>query len=141
MDKLCKNYDPLSLRCPTLDFTPVKGMLTGVIDLVFCWQNRYYLLDYKSNRLGEDSSAYTKEAIEQAMIQHRYELQYQLYTLALHRYMRHRLVNYDYQRDFGGIFYLFIRGIELNLPIESIYTYRPDISLINKLDQMFNGKM
>ncbi|PLK58363.1 exodeoxyribonuclease V subunit beta [Candidatus Palibaumannia cicadellinicola] len=141
IDKLCKHYDRLSARCPPLDFPPVKGLLKGVIDLVFCWQKRYYLLDYKSNWLGEDNDAYTSLAVEQAMIAHRYELQYQLYTLALHRYMRHRLVDYDYQRDFGGIFYLFIRGFDMNCPDlsnNSIYTCRPDVAFINQLDQMFS---
>ncbi|AIN47468.1 Exodeoxyribonuclease V beta chain [Candidatus Palibaumannia cicadellinicola] len=140
MDKLCKHYDLLSARCPPLDFPPVKGMLKGVIDLVFCWQERYYLLDYKSNWLGQDNDAYTKLAVEQAMIIHRYELQYQLYTLALHRYMRQRLVDYDYQRNFGGIFYLFLRGVNIDLPCNSIYTCRPDVALINRLDQMFSGE-
>ncbi|MCX2958513.1 MAG: hypothetical protein N6V49_06970, partial [Serratia symbiotica] len=102
LDELVKRHDPLSARCPVLDFQQVQGMLKGFIDLVFCWQDKYYLLDYKSNWLGEDSSAYTRPAMERAMAEHRYDLQYQLYTLALHRYLRHRLADYDYQRHFGG---------------------------------------
>lgn len=139
LDLLCKRYDPLSARCPPLDFPQVRGMLKGFIDLVFRWQGHYYLLDYKSNWLGEDSMAYTKPAIEQAMIAHRYELQYQLYTLALHRFLRHRLVDYDYQRDFGGVYYLFLRGINAAHPGNGIFFYRPDIALINGLDSLFAG--
>ncbi|MBS2694220.1 hypothetical protein KFY51_30350, partial [Salmonella enterica subsp. enterica serovar 1,4,[5],12:i:-] len=93
-----------------------QGMLKGFIDLVFCWQGKYYLLDYKSNWLGEDSSAYTRPAMEQAMAEHRYDLQYQLYTLALHRYLRHRLPDYDYRRHFGGVIYLFLRGVDAAHP-------------------------
>lgn len=52
LDALVKRYDPLSARCPALDFHQVQGMLKGFIDLVFCWQGKYYLLDYKSNWLG-----------------------------------------------------------------------------------------
>ncbi|AKZ66077.1 exodeoxyribonuclease V subunit beta [Candidatus Palibaumannia cicadellinicola] len=139
IDKLCKHYDKLSALCPPLDFLPIKGMLKGVIDLVFCWKKRYYLLDYKSNWLGEASSAYTKLSIEQAMINNRYELQYQLYTLALHRYLRHRLLNYDYEIHFGGVFYLFVRGFDIDIPNKSIYICRPDKNFIDRLDKMFNG--
>ncbi|MGS8626421.1 hypothetical protein ACQWB1_24465, partial [Salmonella enterica subsp. enterica serovar Infantis] len=78
----------------------------GFIDLVFPYEGRYYLLDYKSNRLGEDSAAYTHTAMAAAMQAHRDDLQYQLYTLALHRYLRPRMANYDYERHFGGVIYL-----------------------------------
>lgn len=141
LDLICKRYDSLSARCPPLDFPQVKGMLKGFIDLFFCWKGRYYLLDYKSNWLGEGSAAYTMPAMEQAMITHRYELQYQLYILALHRFLRHRLVNYDYQRDFGGIYYLFLRGIDVAQPGNGIFYCRPDIALIDGLDHLFTGEI
>lgn len=139
LDQLCKRYDPLSARCPPLDFPQVKGMLKGFIDLVFRWQGRYYLLDYKSNWLGEESAAYTRPAMEQAMIAHRYDLQYQLYTLALHRYLHHRLVDYHYSRDFGGVYYLFLRGVDAAQPGNGIYHCRPDSALIDGLDALFTG--
>ncbi|XOD69833.1 MAG: exodeoxyribonuclease V subunit beta [Sodalis sp. (in: enterobacteria)] len=139
LNLLCKRYDPLSARCPLLDFPKVKGMLKGFIDLIFRWGGRYYLLDYKSNWLGEDSFAYTQPAMERAMIDHRYELQYQLYTLALHRFLRHRLVDYDYQRDVGGVYYLFLRGINPAQPGNGIFYCHPDVTLINKLDTLFLG--
>ncbi|HBR5380778.1 TPA: exodeoxyribonuclease V subunit beta, partial [Klebsiella pneumoniae] len=96
LDALIRQYDPLSADTPPLDFRQVRGMLKGFIDLVFRHEGRYYLLDYKSNWLGEDREAYTRPAMEQAMRAHRYDLQYQLYSLALHRYLRHRLADYDY---------------------------------------------
>ncbi|EJN7016430.1 exodeoxyribonuclease V subunit beta, partial [Klebsiella pneumoniae] len=88
LDALIRQYDPLSADTPPLDFRQVRGMLKGFIDLVFRHEGRYYLLDYKSNWLGEDREAYTRPAMEQAMRAHRYDLQYQLYSLALHRYLR-----------------------------------------------------
>ncbi|NDL65528.1 exodeoxyribonuclease V subunit beta [Acerihabitans arboris] len=138
LDALCKQFDPLSARCPPLDFPQVRGMLKGFIDLVFCWQDRYYLLDYKSNWLGEDNAAYTPEAMARAMAEHRYDLQYQLYTLALHRYLRHRLADYDYQRHFGGVFYLFLRGVAADNPGNGIFSCRPDSGLIDGLDALFS---
>ncbi|CNE85870.1 exonuclease V subunit beta [Yersinia nurmii] len=140
LDALVRQYDPLSARCPKLDFQQVQGMLKGFIDLVFCWQGKYYLLDYKSNWLGEDSSAYTREAMEQAMAEHRYDLQYQLYTLALHRYLRHRLPDYEYQRHFGGVIYLFLRGADSQKPGNGVFDCRPDIALVEGMDRLFSGE-
>ena len=140
LDALIRHYDPLSADCPPLDFRDVRGMLKGFIDLVFRHDGRYYLLDYKSNWLGESSEAYTREAMASAMQSHRYDLQYQLYTLALHRYLRHRIADYDYQRHFGGVIYLFLRGVEPDNPEQGIYTTRPDAELVNKMDALFAGE-
>ncbi|EPX9372409.1 exodeoxyribonuclease V subunit beta [Yersinia ruckeri] len=140
LDLLVKKYDPLSTRCPKLDFKQVRGMLKGFIDLVFCWQGKYYLLDYKSNWLGEDSHAYTREAMAQAMAEHRYDLQYQLYTLALHRYLRHRLTDYDYHQHFGGVIYLFLRGVDGDNPGNGLFDCQPEFALVEGLDRLFSGK-
>ena len=139
LDALIRQYDPLSAGCPALDFMQVRGMLKGFIDLVFRHQGRYYLLDYKSNWLGEDSSAYTQQAMASAMQAHRYDLQYQLYTLALHRYLRHRIADYDYERHFGGVIYLFLRGVDRENPQQGIYATRPDGELIALMDELFAG--
>lgn len=106
---------------------------------MFRHNGRYYLLDYKSNWLGENSSAYTPEAMARAMQAHRYDLQYQLYTLALHRYLRHRIADYDYERHFGGVIYLFLRGVDSEQPQQGIYTTRPSEELITRMDEMFAG--
>lgn len=139
LDALIRQYDPLSAGCPPLDFTQVRGMLKGFIDLVFRHQGRYYLLDYKSNWLGDNSQAYTPEAMAAAMQAHRYDLQYQLYTLALHRYLRHRIADYDYTRHVGGVIYLFLRGVDSEQPQQGIFTTRPDSELITRMDEMFAG--
>ena len=111
-------------------------MLKGFIDLVFCWQGRWYLLDYKSNHLGDTPQAYGKEALEQAMLAHRYDLQYQLYTLALHRLLRQRLPDYEPARHLGGVFYLFLRG----MPEAGIFHTRPSVALVEALDRYFAGE-
>lgn len=139
LDTLIRQFDPLSAGCPPLEFAQVRGMLKGFIDLVFRHDGRYYLLDYKSNWLGDNSSAYTPEAMAAAMQAHRYDLQYQLYTLALHRYLRHRIADYDYERHFGGVIYLFLRGVDSKQPQQGIYTTRPAGELISRMDEMFAG--
>ncbi len=136
---ICRN-DPLSATCSALSFQQVKGMLTGFIDLVFCWQDRYYLVDFKSNWLGEQPSDYNQRAMEQVIASHRYDLQYQLYTLALHRYLRHRLANYQYQRHFGGVFYLFLRGMDPAYPGQGIFHCYPKPAMIESMDLLFSGE-
>lgn len=73
------------------------------------------------------------------MKSHRYDLQYQLYSLALHRYLRHRLAGYDYQQHFGGVIYLFLRGVEQDKPGQGIFTTCPDQALIEAMDHLFAG--
>ncbi|PKH25042.1 exodeoxyribonuclease V subunit beta [Enterobacterales bacterium CwR94] len=132
--------DPLSAQAGPLGFNQVQGMLKGFIDLVFHWQGKYYLLDYKSNWLGEDASAYTSQAMAQAMLAHRYDLQALLYTLALHRYLRHRIADYDYDQHIGGAIYLFLRGIDAEKPGQGVWQAKPSRVLIEQLDALFDGK-
>jgi exodeoxyribonuclease V beta subunit len=93
-------------------FECIRGFMKGFIDLVFFDGQRYYIADYKSNYLGPHSSFYTGDALLRAMCESRYGLQYAIYSVALHRYLATRLADYDYQRHFGGVYYLFLRGIE-----------------------------
>lgn len=139
LDALVKRHDPLSARCPPLDFRQVQGMLKGFIDLVFRWEGKFYLLDYKSNWLGDSAAAYTQPAMEQAMAEHRYDLQYQLYSLALHRYLRHRLADYDIDHHFGGVIYLFLRGIDRQHPDNGLFRCRPSGAFIEQMDALFEG--
>jgi len=120
---------------PALRDDRVNGMLKGFIDLVFCFQGRYFVLDYKSNHLGDNEIAYGKEAMADAMLEHRYDLQYVLYILALHRLLKARLGDYDYDRDVGGAVYLFLRGV--NSSGQGVYVDKPPKELINKLDHLF----
>lgn len=138
VDRVTHKYDPLSKHCPPLNFEQVQGILKGFIDLTFCWKGRFYLLDYKSNYLGEDASYYTQEAIAEAMIDHRYDLQYQLYSLALHRFLQQRMPNYDYETHFGGVYYLFLRGTERIDSQNGVFFYRPTIEFISEFDALFH---
>ena len=132
---LCQQHDPLSRGGKPLGFATVQGMLKGFIDLVFEWQGRWYLLDYKSNHLGMNPADYSRPALEQAMAEHRYDLQYQLYSLALHRLLTLRLPGYDFEQHFGGVFYLFLRG----MPQGGIFHTRPSRELVLGLDELFRN--
>lgn len=130
--------DALSAKAEPLSFNEVQGMLKGFIDLVFEHQGRFYVVDYKSNYLGDSPAAYQQEAMAQAMIEHRYDVQYQLYTLALHRYLRTRLPDYDYEQHFGGVCYLFLRGMTGESG-SGVYATCPAKAHVDALDALFTG--
>ena len=131
--------DPLSARAAPLSFQTVQGMLKGFIDLVFEQDGRFYVVDYKSNYLGDQPQAYTREAMAEAMLEHRYDVQYQLYTLALHRYLKTRIPDYDYDRHFGGVCYLFLRGMTGETG-SGVYATKPEPAHIERLDRLFAGE-
>lgn len=105
-------YDFFFVDMLLLDFCQVCGMLKGFIDLVFCYEGCYYLLDYKFNWLGEDCEVYIWLVMEQVMCVYCYDLQYQLYSLVLYCYLCYWLVDYDYDCYFGGVIYFFLCGMD-----------------------------
>jgi exodeoxyribonuclease V beta subunit len=115
----------------------LEGLMTGKIDLTYTAGGRYYLLDYKSNRLP----GYDRDSLAQAMVHSEYDLQALIYTLALHRWLRFRLGDaYDYVRDFGGVRYLFCRGLDAgNDGVHGIHAWMPPVDLVNALDVLFAG--
>jgi exodeoxyribonuclease V beta subunit len=118
-----------------LQFKPVQGMVQGFMDMVFEHQGRYYLLDWKSNHLGLGVEQYGQEAMKREMERNLYPLQYLLYTVALNRYLALRVTGYDYTTHFGGVYYIFLRGVEAT-PTEECYgIYRdlPPCELVNAL--------
>jgi exodeoxyribonuclease V beta subunit len=118
----------------SLAFHPVAGFMKGYMDLVFQHQDRFYLVDWKSNYLGPTIDSYRQAALEAAMQQHFYILQYHLYVLALSQYLRMRNPGFSYASGFGGVFYLFIRGIDSRRgPEYGIYFDLPEPPLINAL--------
>ncbi len=115
-----------------------RGLITGVIDLVFEYQGRYYLADYKSNLLGGELQDYTPDKLDQAMLDRRYDLQSLIYALALHRLLAQRLPDYNYEQHFGGSYYLFLRAMR---PQEGsrygIHFERPQGLVIEQFDDLF----
>ncbi|WP_417915139.1 exodeoxyribonuclease V subunit beta [Candidatus Electronema sp. JM] len=111
----------------------LQGLMTGFIDLVFQWQGKYYLADYKSNHLGNQAADYRLDRLQDAMNEHRYDLQYLIYTVALHRFLAGKIQNYSYEQHFGGALYLFLRGMQIkNGEKCGIFTTNPSQSLIEK---------
>lgn len=121
-------------RMPLLQ-DQLNGMLKGFIDLLFEHDGRYYVVDYKSNWLGVDAAAYTAEAVRDSVLRERYDLQYAIYTLALHRQLRARLPDYDYQRHVGGVLYLYLRGMDG--AGHGIHHERLPLNLVEAMDRLF----
>ncbi len=113
-----------------------RGMITGIIDLIFEHDGRFYIVDYKSNFLGGALVDYAPDKLRQAVLDRRYDLQYLLYVTALHRYLRQRLTDYDYGTHFGGVYYLFLRGMRpASGPRFGIHFDLPEQALIDWLDR------
>lgn len=90
----------------------VKGMMNGFVDLFFEHNGKYYILDWKSNFLGDQLKNYASENLVEAMNESNYHLQYLLYTVAVDKFLRSRLGNdYNFETHFGGVVYVFLRGV------------------------------
>ena len=124
------------LPSEALQFDAIKGMLRGFMDLVFCHNGKYYLVDYKSNFLGVEPQNYVGKSLEQAMLANHYDWQYLFYTLALHRYLQQRDANYHYETHFGGVFYCFLRGMNGENQ-DGVFFDKPDYALIQALENVF----
>jgi exodeoxyribonuclease V beta subunit len=111
----------------------LEGLMTGRIDLVYRHDDKIYLLDYKSNRLAD----YSPAGLERAVQDSEYDLQYLIYTLALHRWLRFRRADYDYDANFGGVRYLFCRGLDPSrADSPGIFVARPSRAFIDELDTL-----
>lgn len=112
----------------------LEGMMTGLIDLVVRYDDQYFLIDYKSNHLGDTQSHYSRKPLVQAVREHQYDLQYLIYCVALNRYLSSRLADYDYEKQFGGVMYLFLRGMN-GKDQSGIFFDKPDGKLLQIFDK------
>ena len=135
LDALVTDYTLDGAERPALDEARLNGMLKGFIDLVFEHEGRYYVVDYKSNWLGPDDAAYTAAKMRAQILHSRYELQYVLYLFALHRLLKVRVPDYDYDRHVGGAVYMFLRGARS--AGQGLHVDRPPRALIERLDALF----
>jgi exodeoxyribonuclease V beta subunit len=124
--KDCPTYQPLSEKT-------MCGYLTGFIDLICQHQGKYYVMDYKSNRL----ESYQQDSLIKAMREHNYGLQYWIYTLVLHLYLKKRMPGYSYEQHMGGVKYLFVRGMNETCENSGVYQTRLKLTTIEQLAELF----
>lgn len=120
---------------PALAEFQLNGLIKGFIDLVAEYDGRYYVIDWKSNYLGPDDATYTDATLSAALIDKRYDVQFSLYLLALHRHLKRRLPDYDYERHIGGGLFVFLRG--LGADSRGVWYHKPDRDFIDQLDALF----
>ncbi len=123
-----------------LTFSRLRGFMHGYIDLIFEHGGKYYLLDWKTNHLGNDFENYSPEILTRHIEASYYKLQYGIYTAALDKYLKLRVPGYLAERDFGGVYYLYVRGIHPDHPGCGIYYDRPPQSLIGELSRTFSER-
>lgn len=117
------------------DLEQLEGIMNGKIDLFFEKNGKYYVLDWKSNYLGDATEDYEQEKLALAMAENNYNLQYHIYTVAVNKYLKTRLPNFNYERDFGGVIYLFLRGLRTGSN-NGVFFHKPDWSNIEKLESV-----
>ena len=127
----------VGLRLERLQFQMMSGFMNGFIDLTFEHNGRFYFADWKSNWLGPNTRAYRAETIATEMRRNFYTLQLCLYSVALHRYLQLRKPGYEFDRHFGGAFYIFLRGIDPKQPQNSVYFQRLSRAFVEKLSGIF----
>ncbi len=124
----------------SLRFNPVHGFMKGFVDMVFRYQDRFFLVDWKSNFLGARVEDYDQASLRRAMAEAHYVLQYHIYTLALHHYLQVRIPGYDYEQHFGGVFYIFLRGVDKDMgPDYGVFRDRPSLGMIQALTEGLMG--
>jgi len=140
IDKLVSAHTlDASARSP-FEPSELNGMLHGFIDLVFEHAGRWYVADYKSNWIGPDADYYTFQRMAEIVRSRRYDMQYVLYTLALHRLLKSRLgAGYDPGEHLGGAAYLFLRGCD-NPQTAGVFFEAPHVPMIERLDRLFSGR-
>jgi exodeoxyribonuclease V beta subunit len=155
LDEHLPEDDPVAryaphLRDPALG-GDLRGYLTGSLDLVFRLPgDRFFLADYKTNKLslpGETLTSwhYRPGALQAEMVAAHYPLQALLYAVALHRYLRWRLRHYDPDTNFGGVLYLFVRGMSATestptgaASAPGVWSWRPPAALIEAVSDLFD---
>lgn len=124
-------------RVRGLDRGRISGLLVGFIDVVFCWQGRWYVVDYKTTNLGPRFSDYSSDRLAAAMADHDYILQYHLYAVAVTQFLAQRLPDFDAERDFGGVLYYFLRGTAPgSRNLGGVYYHRPQQRLVAELTSL-----
>jgi exodeoxyribonuclease V beta subunit len=123
-------------RIGDLNFLPARGYMKGFIDLIFQFQGRFYIVDWKSNFLGNRVEDYNQGKMAGEMEENFYLLQSNLYALALHQYLKNRMPKYRYTQHFGGVFYIFLRGVDAQVGGEfGIYKDFPKEELVEALSR------
>ena len=137
-----KGFDALPISMPNIP--ELTGMMHGFIDLIFEENGKFYVADYKSTHLGNAPEDYKAANLHENNQHHLYDLQYLLYSLALHKYLQQHLSDYAFEKHFGGVFYLYLRGMspdyQFNKESAGVFFDKVEPKFIYSLNELFNAK-
>ncbi|PRN26247.1 exonuclease V subunit beta [Acinetobacter baumannii] len=133
MKRIQQLFAEYGMEMPELLEARSARYLNGSIDLVYFDGQRYHIADYKSNYLGENLADYSVESIAQSMSLASYWLQAGLYLVALHRYLKVKMQNYDIEQHLGGATYLYLRGMNGEAE-QGYYYWQPSTEFVLRLD-------
>jgi exodeoxyribonuclease V beta subunit len=125
---------------PDIEFTTdpeIEGVMHGFIDLFFEHNGKFYIVDWKSNFLGNRLEDYQQNGLLTGMRGNNYHLQYYIYTIAMKRFLEKKLPTFDYEKDFGGAIYLFLRGVRNLSNCTGVFYARPTTAEINRIEELF----
>ncbi len=120
-------------------YESIDGYMKGFIDLIFKYEGKYFILDYKSNFLGDNQEDYSYTRLKEEIYHSNYDLQYHIYTVALHRFLTQQANDYNYETHFGGVIYLFLRGIERNQKGSGVFFEKPNFDVIKQVDRLMRS--
>lgn len=118
----------------------VQGMMLGFIDLFFEHKGKYYILDWKSNFLGDTLAHYDEENVLKAMNESNYHLQYLIYAIAINKYLSSKIPNFDFETQFGGVIYLFLRGVRENQS-SGVYFQKVTLTEVERMESVFSSDL
>jgi exodeoxyribonuclease V beta subunit len=131
--KLIQIIDDVNLNPDIND--KIQGFMSGFIDLLFEHEGKYYILDWKSNYLGHSVENYTPKELGKAVIKSNYHMQYYIYSVATKLYLQNIIDDFDYNKHFGGVIYVYTRGCRADKNTGIFYTM-PDKSRVDDLEKL-----
>ncbi len=134
---ICEDAPGLHVR-NTISEISITGFMKGFADMVFFHEGKYFILDWKSNYLGDYASDYSEEKLIQSMRSSKYAVQLYIYTFALYKLLKIRNKDFSYD-DFGGFFYVYLRGVSAGSS-NGIYYYRPSFDAVKKIEKELSGE-
>jgi exodeoxyribonuclease V beta subunit len=138
LESLSDLSTPLKLRYSEIGAPALEGIMNGKMDLFFEHDGRYYILDWKSNYLGGTLDFYSRERLKEVMDEEGYHLQYLIYTVPAKKYLELRIPDFDYETQFGGVIYLFLRGMRQGRDA-GIFTDKPEVGKIEMMEKLFRS--
>jgi exodeoxyribonuclease V beta subunit len=134
-EKVVNHFSNVAIK--SFEGIALDGLMNGKIDLFFEHKGRFYILDWKSNYLGYNADNYNEESLLNAMDENNYHLQYLIYTVALKKYLTTRIPDFDYNKQFGGVIYLFLRGLRKD-STNGVFAARPSLTTVERMEALLH---